>query len=1064
MAVKFSPSINILRDAGKDMAYIPTPNALRIFQQIVNDYKIGIRSFNIIGSYGTGKSAFLLALEKNLQGQRHDFEPVNGQFDGVKGFEFWNIIGEYKSIVESISASPKLAPYQPTPDTVWDAVQAYYEDVQSQNACLVIVIDEFGKFLEYAAAHTPEQELYFIQQLAEFANDEEKNVLFLSTLHQGFDSYAIGLERNQRQEWEKIKGRLKELTFNEPVELLLHLAAEHLEATREVDADRKHLEKLVTSINKARIFPHRTTLDTEFAGKLSPFDPLCGAVLTLALQRYGQNERSLFTFLQSNDRFGLKDYDLQDNPYYSLACLHDYLLHNYYSFLSTKHNPHYPHWSSIRRALDRVEGKFEAESRDAAKLVKTIGLLNIFTSEQASIDKDFLLTYAKFSLGIVNPGAVIKALEDYKIIRYRVFTQRFILFEGTDLDFEYVLLEAATKIDAIKDIVAPLKRYFDFPYILAKSVSYQQGTPRFFKFTLSEKPSETPPQGEIDGVVNLLFSESLDIADVQQVSSQQQQAILYGLYRKTKQIREMLFDLAKTEYVIKEHSDDRVAVEELKQLRDHQQEELNQHVLHHLYTDNGNVEWIFRGKLLSITSLADFNAALSEICKEIYTDTPNFRNELVNRHKLSGAVSTARKNYVKALTERWREDDLGFPKKNFPAEKTIYLTLLKETGMHHWTEDGFALTEPQEPSFRPLWEAGLNFLESAKPARKNLQEFFAALSETPLKLKQGLIDFWIPTFLFIKREEFALYQNDIYVPEINRDVLEQLIKKPGKFHLKTFDVNGVKLNLFQRYRALVQKSEDESFTNAGFIETVRPFLTFYRSLSQYTKHTQNLDPESIRLREVIASASDPEKTFFEDFPRAIGYGAKLNFHAIDDDVLKAYIDQLQYCIHALRTCFSKLIDGIEKHLLDELGCSELKFPAYRETIKNRFANLREYLLPPHLKGFYTRILSDFSDRDAWIGSLVHAVLHKPLEEMRDEEEELMYGRLKEAIQELDNLCDIAKLVVDSEKEKVVKVEVTSYRSFSGKPNRFGSTSNIPSCLRKPKLMKKKDTPGMREKP
>ena len=73
MAINFSPSINIIRDANKDIAYLPTPNTERIFQQIVNDYKIGTRSFNIIGSYGTGKSAFLLAFEKNLKGERLDF-------------------------------------------------------------------------------------------------------------------------------------------------------------------------------------------------------------------------------------------------------------------------------------------------------------------------------------------------------------------------------------------------------------------------------------------------------------------------------------------------------------------------------------------------------------------------------------------------------------------------------------------------------------------------------------------------------------------------------------------------------------------------------------------------------------------------------------------------------------------------------------------------------------------------------------------------------------------------------------------------------------------------------
>ena len=63
MANKFSTSVNIIRDTSAEIHYIPTPNAKQVVNQIVNDFKKGLRSFNIIGTYGTGKSSFLLALE-----------------------------------------------------------------------------------------------------------------------------------------------------------------------------------------------------------------------------------------------------------------------------------------------------------------------------------------------------------------------------------------------------------------------------------------------------------------------------------------------------------------------------------------------------------------------------------------------------------------------------------------------------------------------------------------------------------------------------------------------------------------------------------------------------------------------------------------------------------------------------------------------------------------------------------------------------------------------------------------------------------------------------------------
>jgi len=65
--MKFTTSVNIERDFENDINYLITPNAKNVFNQIVNNFKAGLHSFNIIGSYGTGKSSFLLALKQNLK-------------------------------------------------------------------------------------------------------------------------------------------------------------------------------------------------------------------------------------------------------------------------------------------------------------------------------------------------------------------------------------------------------------------------------------------------------------------------------------------------------------------------------------------------------------------------------------------------------------------------------------------------------------------------------------------------------------------------------------------------------------------------------------------------------------------------------------------------------------------------------------------------------------------------------------------------------------------------------------------------------------------------------------
>ena len=330
MQANFSPSVNIVRDYNNEVNYILTANSQRIFSQIVNDYQIGIRSFNIIGSYGTGKSAFMLALEQYLKGKKNHFDKINGHFKQSYKFEFLNFIGEYASIVDTFANYFLIDKDISSSQFIVRKLDAYYQQLADENTCLTIVVDEFGKFLEYASSHDPERELYFIQQLAEYANDPHKNILLITVLHQSFDEYSRKLNRAQRQEWEKVKGRLKEVVFNEPVEQLLFLAADRIKEKEFQLPKNLNPTHLLNAIERSKVFPLLTEISTEFAKKLYPLDILTAAILTLALQTYGQNERSLFTFLESDDHLALRYFNSEKTPYYKLLYLNyekNYFVH-----------------------------------------------------------------------------------------------------------------------------------------------------------------------------------------------------------------------------------------------------------------------------------------------------------------------------------------------------------------------------------------------------------------------------------------------------------------------------------------------------------------------------------------------------------------------------------------------------------------------------------------------------------------------------------------------------------------------------------------------------------------
>ncbi len=156
MQTKYNVSINIRRDADRDIHYIPTPNTERVVNQISNDFKKGTRSFTMVGSYGTGKSSFLWALQQTLFKKKKVFRNdinllVNPQVD------FINIIGEYDSIREVFADEFGVKVNRNLAQNILSAIYNRYHDLGKKNPLLVIVIDEFGKFLEYASKNNPEE-------------------------------------------------------------------------------------------------------------------------------------------------------------------------------------------------------------------------------------------------------------------------------------------------------------------------------------------------------------------------------------------------------------------------------------------------------------------------------------------------------------------------------------------------------------------------------------------------------------------------------------------------------------------------------------------------------------------------------------------------------------------------------------------------------------------------------------------------------------------------------------------------------------------------------------------
>ena len=421
----------------------------------------------------------------------------------------------------------------------------------------------------------------------------------------------------------------------------------------------------------------------------------------------------------------------------------------------------------------------------------------------------------------------------------------------------------------------------------------------------------------------------------------------------------------------------------------------------------------------------DFNKLLSQVCSIVYDATPVFKNELVNKHKISSSIHTAKRNYFKALANNWDKENLGFDDAKFPPEKTIYLSLLKENNISPIRENAIGVISIDKKStFSRLWSASEDFLVSAKSEQLRVSEFAELLAKRPFKLKQGLIDFWIPTFLFLKRHDFAIFNNESYIPYLSEENLELIAKYPDKYSIKTFDVEGVKLDIFNSYRAFLNQATEQKVDNETFIETIKPFIVFYKQLPDYSKHTKRLSPSALRIRKAIATSKDPEETFFESFPNALG--VTLTGLLKDKSKLQSYTTNLQGAVRELRTSYDELLNRFEEFICTEFVGKSLDFEQYKSLLQKRFSKLKKHMLLSNQKTFIQRLDSPLDDKKAWLNSIAQAITGKTLEVFSDEDEILLYERFKSMILELDSLTNISGADIDEKQEEVIGVKIDTF--------------------------------------
>ena len=569
---RFLRSTHLERDFSNPdscVGYIPTDFTRTCLKRLAEGLTTNStrRAWRLTGDYGTGKSSFALVLAHLFSG--HQNGPLEKLRKSIKtetlGFGNQNLVpilvtgnrlplslalkaalrksllagdivsytrlpSKLRRIVKALDKDVSLQlEFQPAENAIpsigdqeiVDSLILYCEFIKSESkgAGVLLILDELGKFLEYAAMYPERQDIYLLQQLAEAASRSGEAPFFvLGLLHQGFSTYADRLDTASKQEWEKVAGRFEEILFNQPLDQVVLLLSSAL-GVRKNGVPVTHQEEAAVQMRYALQqgwfgpAPPRKNWQNK-AARLFPIDPLAVPIIVRTMHRFGQNERSLFSFLQSSEPYGLQAFasqqPLQNARLYRIHDFYDYVRANLSHSINLSNTQ--THWMTV----DSIILGYVTDDILELQVLKTIGMLNLLNANDLLPTEPIVVQAVagtQENLRRHATHAIDTLKNETRTIFDRGIAGGLCLWPHTSVALDSAYKDAERAVGSIDNVSEQIQAYLEPRPIVARRHYIQTGNLRHFQIqylTVSEFAQFSPQTGgDDDGTIVVVLCDSL---------------------------------------------------------------------------------------------------------------------------------------------------------------------------------------------------------------------------------------------------------------------------------------------------------------------------------------------------------------------------------------------------------------------------------------------------------------------------------------------------------------------------------------------------------------------------
>ena len=859
----------------------------------------------------------------------------------------------------------------------------------AEDAPLLLIVDEFGKNLE-AIGDSRIADPYLLQQLAEAGQGSGLPIFVLTLQHLSFEDHLIGADDPQRREWAKVQGRFEDVAYVESARSTRSLIGTVFQVND--DGLRNRISRWANPLAKEmRSLGIAELADPNVVAACYPLHPLVSLVLPELCSRYGQYERTLFSFLTGPEPASAASFIATTEmpirgplPSLGLDAVYDYFVGR--GVLPAISAGRSSRWTEIATRLRDTYGLSSPQLR-VAKAVAVLNLVSTTGTIRASAQV--------LALTDIHVADTLAALDAASVVTYREFVDEYRIWQGTDIDIRSLLDAARRQVrpQALVDVLSTLDR--PAPLVAARH-SAKHDVLRVFSRRYvdgSERVEPLDPFSPHDGEVLLVVGSGRSVPSATWTPGTAK-PVVAALPDDMSAVDRAAREAAAVTVALNDPSvkEDRVARTELNE-RLAEARAAVEHAISIAFSAN-TCRWVLLdasgGQPLSG---GRGSAALSEAADIAYSSTPLVRNEMLNRADLTSQGANARRLLLEAMIEHGSEPDLGFA--GYGPEVAMYRAFLKETNLHGVDRrtDKNVFRKPDDDSLLKAWETVVTEFKRAKTVRVNLYDIHAALLSPPIGMKKGVIPVFVTAALLAFNDEIAIYEHGTFKPLLTPDLSERMVRNPGHFEFKHFsNTTGARRQVVAGLaERLGIRPGYRKHRVANVLSIVGHLVTHIARLDSYTRRTRNLDPRTLKAREALTAATEPDTLLFHSLPKALGF-APIAPEATEYEDADTYEIAVCAALQKLMTCYDRLLETLFSFLLET--CAETE----RRVISGQAASLKDEVLNPAVRAFVLTLANDTVDTDSdWIKAVATVVSQRAPAEWTDDDLRRFQSELRQQV-------------------------------------------------------------------